>query len=114
MVLGGLLILWRKWLIALHLPAVIWAVILELNRLTCPLTPLENHLRQAAGEQTYHGGFIQHYLMPLIYPESMTPKLHLLLGLGVIALNLAIYIVVARRLRLLQKINRLFGSSRIK
>ena len=97
--LGGLLILWRRWLAALHLPAVAWAVILELNRLICPLTPLENYLRRAAGEQGYSGGFIQHYLIPLIYPSGMTPGLHLLLGIVTLVINLAVYIYVIWRLR---------------
>ncbi len=98
-VFGGLLVLWRRWLAWLHLPAVFWGVGIELYGGICPLTPLEMKLRQAAGQQGYRGGFIEHYLIPLIYPEALTRNLQLLLGLGALALNLVIYVWLWRRLR---------------
>lgn len=90
-VFGGLLALWRRWLVWLHLPMVIWGVGIELYGGICPLTPLEWSLREAAGQQGYQGGFIEHYLIPLIYPEALTRNLQLSLGLGALLLNLVIY-----------------------
>ena len=69
--LGGLLALrWRRAPL-LHLPAVVWGVYIELSGGLCPLTPLENRLRVLAGQAGFEGGFIEHYLLPLIYPASM-------------------------------------------
>lgn len=96
---GGLLVLWRRWLVWLHLPAVLWGIGIELYGGICPLTPLEWRLRQAAGQQGYRGDFIEHYLVPLIYQEALTRNLQLLAGLGALLLNLAIYLWIWRRLR---------------
>lgn len=90
-VLGGLAVLRWPRLALIHLPAVAWGVALELNGWLCPLTPLENALRRAAGEAGYAGGFIEHYLLALIYPAGLTPTIQLWLGLGVLAVNLPIY-----------------------
>lgn len=98
-VAGGLLVLrWRRvaWI---HLPAATWAATVALAGWICPLTPLENALRRAAGEAGYSGGFIEHYVVPLVYPAGLTRELQLVLGLGVLALNLAIYAAVWRRAR---------------
>jgi drug/metabolite transporter superfamily protein YnfA len=90
-VLGGLLV-WRWWrVVFVHLPAVIWAVLLEFYGWLCPLTPWEQQLRQAAGENGYSGSFIAHYLLPLIYPAGLTHNVQLLMGLGVLLINLLIY-----------------------
>ncbi len=89
--LGGLLILWRRWILWLHIPAVIWAVVLEFLGLICPLTPLENSLRQAGGDAGYGGGFIEHYLIPLIYPSGLTRELQMILGAIAICVNIGIY-----------------------
>ena len=89
--LGGLLV-WRWWrVVFVHLPAVIWAVLLEFNGWLCPLTPWEQQLRHAAGEGGYTGSFIAHYLLPLIYPAGLTRNAQLLLGIGAILVNLLIY-----------------------
>lgn len=90
-VLGGLLCLRWPWLVLLHLPAWAWGAYVELSGGLCPLTPLENRLRAAAGEAGYRGGFVEHYLLPLIYPAALTRDVQLLLGGAVIALNLAVY-----------------------
>ncbi len=97
-VVGGVLVL--KWprLALLHLPAVAWGATAEFLHLICPLTPLENQLRRAAGEQGYSGGFIEHYLMPLIYPAGLTPGIQLWLGTLLLLLNLVPYCMLARRL----------------
>ncbi len=66
-----LLLRWPK-IIWLHVPALCWGMYIELSGNICPLTPLENHFRELAGEATYYGGFIAHYLGPIIYPEGLT------------------------------------------
>jgi hypothetical protein len=96
-VFGGFLALrWPKWAV-LHLPAVAWASFVEFTATTCPLTPWENGLRQRAGEAGYNGGFIEHYVIPVIYPAGLTPGIQLLLGAFVVALNAAIYAWMLRR-----------------
>ncbi|WP_439888859.1 DUF2784 domain-containing protein [Pseudomonas sp. MBLB4123] len=89
--LGGLLVLRWRVLAWLHLPAALWGAVVELYSLQCPLTPLENALRRAAGEQGYDGGFVEQYLLPLIYPAGLTPGVQLLLGVLVLVVNGAIY-----------------------
>ncbi|HLD67321.1 MAG TPA: DUF2784 domain-containing protein [Pseudomonas sp.] len=94
---GGLLVLRWHWLAWLHLPAVTWGMAVEFFHLYCPLTPLENRLRQAAGESGYSGGFIEHYLLPLLYPSGLTPSIQLGLGALVLVLNLAVYLGLVLR-----------------
>jgi len=90
-VLGGLLAL--KWPRAafLHIPAAVWGALLEFQGWLCPLTPLEQHFRTAAGEAGYTGSFIEHYLLPIIYPADLTRDLQLQLGVFVVVINAAIY-----------------------
>lgn len=90
-VLGGLLVLRRPSLLWLHLGAVLWGVTIELADWICPLTPLENFLRERGGEAGYAGGFIEHYVVRFLYPENLTIALRYLLGGGLIAVNLLIY-----------------------
>ncbi|MGB7930859.1 MAG: DUF2784 domain-containing protein [Gammaproteobacteria bacterium] len=88
---GGLLSLrWRR-LPWLHLPSVLWVILIELNGWICPLTPLENRLRDAAGAHGYSGGFIEHYLLPLVYPPGLTPGLQALFAAIVASVNIAVY-----------------------
>jgi hypothetical protein len=90
-VLGGLLALkWRR-VLWIHLPAVAWAALVEFFGWICPLTPLENLLREKAGAAAYQSDFIAHYLLPLLYPEGLTREAQIALGVLVIAVNLAIY-----------------------
>jgi len=97
-VLGGFLA-WRwRWVAAVHLPCAAWGVLIEYRQWVCPLTPLENHLRAKAGEQGYHGGFIEHYVLPAIYPSGLTPQLQWVLGTAALAVNLLVYGVLLRRL----------------
>ena len=99
-VLGGLLALRRPWVAILHLPAAIWGALIEFQGWICPLTPLEKSLRAAAGQAGYEGGFIEHYLLPMLYPAGLTRGFQLVLGVAVIAVNLAFYgILFARRRR---------------
>lgn len=97
--LGGLLVLWRRWAIWLHLPAAVWIGVIELKGWICPLTPLENHLRRAGGASGYEGGFVEHYLIPIIYPEGLTREIQIVLGAAAIAVNLVVYGFVRRKLK---------------
>ncbi len=96
---GAVLVLKWRWLIWLHIPAALWAAMIMLMGWICPLTPLENHLRRSAGQSGYTGGFIDQYLMPVIYPAGLTREIQVWLGVGVIILNLVIYTIVYRRYR---------------
>jgi len=90
-VAGGFLALrWRR-LIWIHLPACLWGAAIEFGGWICPLTPLENRLRSLAGQSGYPGGFIQHYVLPIVYPADLTRELQIVLGIGVVAVNLAAY-----------------------
>ena len=98
-VLGGLLVLrWRR-ILWVHLPAAIWAMLIELFGWVCPLTPLEIALRRAGGGPGYEGTFVGHYLLPLIYPASLTREIQLGLAALVVALNGSIYALVWYRIR---------------
>jgi hypothetical protein len=90
-VLGGFLLLRWPRMVWIHLPAVIWGALVEINNWICPLTPWEQQLRQAAGSGGYQDGFVEHYLLPVIYPEGITDKIQLVLGLAVILINLVFY-----------------------
>ena len=99
-VVGGLPALRWPWMAALHLPAAAWGALIELRGWICPLTPLENSLRQAAGDAGYQGGFIEHYVLPVLYPAGLTRGVQLTLGAAVIAVNLLVYgAVLVRRHR---------------
>jgi uncharacterized protein DUF2784 len=96
---GGLLALWRPGFAVLHLPALAWGAWTEFTGAICPLTPLENAFRKAAGEAGYPGGFIHHYMVPLIYPEALTPRTQLAYGVIVVAINAGVYALVWRKSR---------------
>jgi uncharacterized protein DUF2784 len=96
-VLGGLVVLrWPRaaWL---HLPAAAWGAWVEFSSTVCPLTPLENHLRHLGGEAGYAGGFIAHYMTPVLYPAGLNPRVQVVLGVFVVLLNVAAYVLVWRR-----------------
>jgi hypothetical protein len=96
-VFGGWFVLRRPWIAWLHLPAAFWGAVIEFSGWVCPLTPLENRLRAASGSAGYDGSFIEHYLIPLIYPTAMNRGLQIVLGLGVILINSAFYSLLIRR-----------------
>jgi hypothetical protein len=98
-VLGGLLALRWPRIIWLHVPAVIWGALVEFTGWICPLTPLENRLRRAAGDTSYQGDFIAHYILPALYPNGLTRRDQLMLGGIALALNFAIYALVFVRHR---------------
>lgn len=95
--LGGLLALRWPRLAGIHLPALGWGAFVELTGRICPLTPLENRLRTAAGGPGYEGDFVVHYLLPVLYPTGLTLDVQFLLGVILLASNVAIYSVAWRR-----------------
>ena len=96
---GGLLVLrWRR-VMALHLPAVAWATLVELMHWRCPLTPLENYFRRRGGQAGYAGGFVEHYIEPVIYPAGLTPTIQILIGCAVLIVNVAVYSFILARWR---------------
>lgn len=95
--LGAFAVLRWPWLAALHLPALGWAIWIELSHGICPLTPLENAWRLRAGEAGYEGGFIQHYVYGLIYPAGLTPAHQVLIAALLVAVNLALYAILVAR-----------------
>ena len=96
-VIGGLLLLKnKKWMI-IHLPAIIWAVILEIKGWICPLTPIENFFRGKGGQEIYKQSFIEHYFIPIIYPDKLTRIVQITLACSVIIINVALYLWVYRK-----------------
>ncbi|MEO6972401.1 MAG: DUF2784 domain-containing protein [Rhodoferax sp.] len=95
-VFGGALAALRRWAPLVHLPAVAWAVFVELTGRICPLTYLENYLRIRAGQSGYAQGFVEHYLVGVIYPSGLTRDIQFMLAVGVVVINLAIYGWIAR------------------
>lgn len=99
-VLGGFLVLWKRWIAWLHIPSVLWSSLVNLFSHVCPLTPLENRFRRLAGQAGYEGGFVQHYIAPLVYPGGMPRRLELVAGFSVLIWNAFVYaLVVALRRR---------------
>ena len=98
-VLGGLLVLRRPKLAWLHLPCAAWGALVELAGWICPLTPLEQSFRERAGMGSYATSFLEHYLIPLLYPGALTRGIQLGLGVGVVVLNVAVYALAWRRRR---------------
>ncbi len=96
---GGFLAVRWMWAPWVHVPCSLWGGFVELSGRVCPLTPLENRLRRAAGSAEYAGGFIEHYLLPVMYPAGLTRPIQIALGVGVVLLNVAIYAWVIRRRR---------------
>lgn len=94
---GGFLL--RRWpkLIYAHLPAAVWGVLIEFAGWTCPLTPLENAFRERGGEAGYAGGFVDHYIIPLLYPTGLSRSIQWMLGVLVMGVNVLAYILFVRR-----------------
>jgi len=95
--IGGVLVLWRRRVALLHVPAVIWGVFIELSGGVCPLTPMEVRFRALGGEAGYSGSFMDRYVVPILYPPGLTREAQIVLGLLVAAVNLGIYVVVLGR-----------------
>jgi len=96
-VCGALLVARWRWLLTVHLVSMLWGAAVELAGWTCPLTPLENWARVSAGAAGYDGGFIDHYLVPIIYPEALTREIQVVLGALVLLINGIIYTVIFRK-----------------
>ncbi|MGB8326879.1 MAG: DUF2784 domain-containing protein [Steroidobacteraceae bacterium] len=90
-ILGGTFAARWPWFAFAHIPAAAWGVFVELAGRICPLTYLENYLRILAGQSGYSDSFIEHYLLPVVYPAGLTREIQLALALAVVAANLAIY-----------------------
>ncbi len=91
---GGLLALRWPRVALLQIPAAVWGVLVELNGWPCPLTPLEYRLRALGGGSVSGGDFVGRYLLPIIYPESLTPTIQIVLGILVVGLNIVAYAFV--------------------
>jgi hypothetical protein len=98
-VLGGFLVLWGPWIVWLHIPSVLWSGYVNLFGQVCPLTPLENRFRYLAGQAGYEGGFVQHYIAPLVYPGVMPERWGLISGFSVLAWNVLVYTLVVAQQR---------------
>ncbi|MEW6760585.1 MAG: DUF2784 domain-containing protein [Pseudomonadota bacterium] len=96
-VFGALLVLRRRRLMPVHLLAVAWGIGIEVLGAVCPLTDAENRLRLLAGDAGYSGGFIEHYVVALIYPGELTRGLQLGLAAGVLLVNVLLYGWMLRR-----------------
>ncbi len=97
-IFGGLLA-WRwRFVAVVHIPCALWGMLIEYRGWICPLTPLENSLRMRAGQAGYSGGFIEHYLVPVIYPSGLTSRIQAVLGTAVLVINVFAYAVLIRRL----------------
>ncbi|CAN5703013.1 DUF2784 domain-containing protein [soil metagenome] len=89
--LGCLLVLRRRRVAWLHVPAAAWGVIVQMTGWRCPLTPLENELRQRGGQAGYSGGFVEHYLLSLLYPAGLTREIQIAIGTFVLMMILTVY-----------------------
>jgi hypothetical protein len=98
-VAGGVLVLWHPRSAWLHVPAALWAAGIELGGWICPLTPLENWLRERANLACYGGGFIERHIMLVLYPGGLTRRHQIALAALVIIINAAVYIIAVRRWR---------------
>jgi hypothetical protein len=97
--LGGWMVLRWPRLAWLHVPAFTWGALISFGGWICPLTPLENALRRAAGQEGIGESFIEHYLLPILYPGALTRELQIAMGVGVLLLNLTLYAVLLMRMR---------------
>lgn len=107
-VFGGLLALRDVRWAWIHLPAAVWGFLVEAAGWFCPLTTWENQLRRGAGQAGYEGGFVEHYVMPVLYPTGLTREVQIGLASLVVVVNLGVYTLVVRKhLRRRQAIDRL-------
>ncbi len=98
-IFGGLLVFYKRWFAWLHLPMALWGAMVNIVGWVCPLTPLENKYRTAAGQAGYDTGFVEHYIAPLVYPEGLTHELGLMVGGFVIVWNIVVYSLIYYRLK---------------
>jgi Protein of Unknown function (DUF2784) len=96
-VMGALLVTRWPRLACFHVPAVAWGALIEFRGWVCPLTPLENYLRERGGSTRYEGEFIEHYILPLLYPANLTAHVQIWLGALAVMINIALYWRAFRR-----------------
>ncbi|MEW6519711.1 MAG: DUF2784 domain-containing protein [Thermodesulfobacteriota bacterium] len=96
---GGFLALRWPRLTYLHIPAAMWGALIEFQGWICPLTPLEQQLRQAGGQSAYSGGFVEHYVEPVVYPAGLTREMQIIFGFMVVTINLLAYTWLLMRWR---------------
>jgi hypothetical protein len=106
-VFGGIIIIWWRKVLWLHVPAVLWSGWIEFSEGICPLTPLENWLRAQGGQAAYAIDFVGQYIIALVYPASLTRRIQVVLGAIVIIVNVLIYgyVFIIRRSALIRKRN---------
>ena len=92
--MGGFLVFKWRWVIWLHVPAAIWGAVIVIMGWICPLTPIENMLRQAGAGDIYSASFIEHYLVPMIYPMGLSPEIFIAMGIAVIVINVIVYTIL--------------------
>lgn len=103
-VLGGLLAFRWPRVVWAHVPAALWGAFIEFSGRICPLTPLEIWLRRRGGAEGYSGGFVEQYVIPILYPADLTTDIQILLGVVVTTINGIVYgLLLARHLRRRQK-----------
>ena len=93
-VFGGALAYFSLAWLWLHVPVVLWSSVVNFMSWTCPLTPMENSLRARAGQLGYQGGFVEHYIGPLVYPRGMPRQLELVAGASILVWNALVYAIV--------------------
>lgn len=98
-VAGGILVFKWRWLAYLHVPAAIWAALIEMAGWICPLTPIENMLRNAGGGEVYSVSFIERYLIPVIYPSGLNREMFIAMGVFVVVVNVIVYGVLFMKLK---------------
>jgi hypothetical protein len=98
-IFGGILVLYKRWILWIHVPVILWASVVNLADWVCPLTPLENMFYSMAGQAGYERGFIEHYITPIVYPNSMPRELELVAGVSILVWNIIVYAFVAFRVR---------------
>ena len=90
-VFGSLLFFVATKIFYVHIPALIWGIYIELTHSVCPLTYLENWFLQKANLTIYSEGFIQNYLVPIVYPKNLTEDLQTYSAIALIVANMIMY-----------------------
>ncbi len=94
-VIGGALLVWRfRRLMWIHLPAAVWGAAVEFGGWICPLTPLENWLRLRGGGTAFDQSFVEHYVLPILYPTALTRTVQIVLGILVVMVNVGLYVAM--------------------
>jgi hypothetical protein len=98
-IVGGLLVFRNHRVAWVHLPAALWGAWVELAGWICPLTPVEHWLREQGGEAAYTSGFVEHYIIPILYPAALSRDVQFVLAALVIGVNATVYTLVWRQAR---------------